>query len=59
MVLQEQTNIVKTGNSLYFLIPFKLLTDSKFPFSQEDPLQMEIKKNKIIVTKDEEEIENE
>ena len=56
MVLTEKTGKISIGNVDYFLIPYALKTDSSFPFDlKNDKLKMEIKKDKVVISRLEEE----
>lgn len=47
----NKTSISKVGGSSYFLIPFRIIDDTSFPFSDSDSLIMRIDDRRIIIEK--------
>ena len=57
-MLEKETNVVKIGNSSYFLIPEYVKIDDRFPFDLEkDKFVFRIVNKKIIIEKEEKENE--
>ena len=48
-MIKTKTSITTIGASKYILIPYELLSDSVFPFIENDNLEMEIAGSEILV----------
>ena len=51
MALQDNTSLKTFGNSKYIRIPYAVAIDNKFPFKEEEKLQLKIEGKKIVIEK--------